>query len=79
MPRYRVKEIAEGRGLSLSRLARLADLERGTITPLWKGEDTNPRMSTLEAIAYVLEVPVVELLGDDFREKNKAALAGSSC
>lgn len=77
MPKYRIREIAEKKGYNMTRLAREANIERATITPLWKGEESNPRMSTLEAIANKLDVEVGDLLGDGLAGKIEAALASS--
>ncbi len=78
MPKYRIREIAEKEGWNMTRLARKANIERATITPLWKGKDANPRMSTLEAIARELKVEVGDLLGEGLAGKIEAPLARSS-
>lgn len=78
MPKYRIREIAEKDGWTMTRLARKANIERATITPLWKGEDANPRMSTLEAIARELNVEVGDLLGEGLAGKTEAGLARTS-
>jgi DNA-binding Xre family transcriptional regulator len=78
VPKYRIREIAEEKGWNMTRLAREANIERATITPLWKGEDANPRMSTLEAIARKLDVEVGDLLGEGLAGKIEDGLARTS-
>lgn len=64
MARIRVRELAEPRGLDISKLSRRADLAYKTVADLWSGARTDVRLSTLERIAAVLEVEVAELIGE---------------
>lgn len=63
MARFRIKNIASARGISIKELA-----ERIGITPQTLGnmlnEKNNPNVSTLERIAEALEVPVSALFTD---------------
>lgn len=53
----RVRELREGRGLSLSELARLAGVGKATLSRLEAGGQ-NPTMETLYALTTALGVPV---------------------
>ncbi len=59
--RLRIKEIAEARGISRTKLSRLADINYATINSLWTDETRDVLVGTLEKIARVLKVPVTDL------------------
>ncbi len=64
MVRLRIKEVAQEKGISMNKLARITDLNLGTVRKLWRNDDPNydPALSTLQKIAHVLDVPLQELL-----------------
>ncbi len=60
-----VRRLAEARGLTLAHLADRAGIGRTTMWRLLdvnKKGPTDPRLSTVAALARTLEVPIVELL-----------------
>jgi len=59
--RYRVKELAESRGLDRAKLARQADVTYETIHSLWRNPYRDVSMSTLLKIARALGVGVTDL------------------
>jgi DNA-binding Xre family transcriptional regulator len=56
-----IKEIAEARGISRTKLSRLSDVNYATINSLWTDETRDVLVGTLEKIAKVLKVPVSDL------------------
>jgi DNA-binding Xre family transcriptional regulator len=56
-----IKELAEARGISRTKLSRLADVNYATINSLWTDETRDVLVGTLEKIAKVLKVPVSDL------------------
>ena len=67
MVRLRIKEVAQEKGISMNKLARITDLNLGTVRKLWRNDDPNydPALSTLQKIAHVLDVPLQELIVPD--------------
>ena len=59
--RFRVKELAQKRGITLDQLARDSQLKYSTVQNIWRNKVNNPRYDTLRAIAHVLQVRVEEL------------------
>jgi transcriptional regulator with XRE-family HTH domain len=76
MLRLRVKEIAEARGITKAKLARLADLGTMTINDLWV-ESRDPRLSTLEKVARALGVRVTDLFEDIVVENQEVENRGT--
>ena len=64
MPHLRIQEVARMKGISMNKLARLADLNIQTVRKLWRDDDPNydPSLSSLLKIAEALSVPIQELL-----------------
>ena len=61
--RLRVQEIAKKKGISMNKLARLADLNIITVRRLWRDDEKYaPSLSTLQKVSAVLSVSVQELL-----------------
>ena len=60
--RLKVKEIAEQKGISMTRLSRLADTNYKTINALWNDPYREVTTTTLDKIARALGVPVTDLL-----------------
>jgi DNA-binding Xre family transcriptional regulator len=56
-----IKELAEARGISRTKLSRLADINYATINSLWTDETRDVLVGTLEKIAKVLKVQVSDL------------------
>ena len=57
-----LKKLRAKKGLSLEKIARLADLSLKTIVKVENGVNTNPTIDTLTKIAKALEVGVDELI-----------------
>lgn len=64
----RIKELREGKGYSVRKLALLADMEHQQILAIEKG-DTDFRLSTLVKLSNALEVAPSELLLASTSEK----------
>lgn len=60
----RIAEIRAHRGLSLSALAKLAGIGKGSLSELESGK-RNPTLDTLYAVAGPLGVPLTTLLGEE--------------
>ncbi|MBX5459051.1 MAG: helix-turn-helix transcriptional regulator [Thermogemmatispora sp.] len=60
--RIRVREIAQQKGISQSRLSRLADLNVGMIQRIFHDPYTNITLTTLEKLARALRVDPSELI-----------------
>lgn len=54
--RFKVREIAEAKGITIERIARDANLGRNTVSLIWHNKTKDPGILTLEAIAKVLGV-----------------------
>ena len=54
-----VAEIAQEKGISIWRLEKMANLQNGTIG---KWRKSNPNISSLEAVAMALNIPVEVLI-----------------
>jgi DNA-binding Xre family transcriptional regulator len=62
MIRLRVKEVAEKKGMSQSRLSRRADVDIKTIRKMYRQpEEANITLETLNKLAYALKVHPSEL------------------
>jgi len=57
-----LKKLRVKRGLSLEKIARLADLSLNTIVKVENGVNKNPTIETLTKIAKALEVGVDDLI-----------------
>ncbi len=64
MIRLKVREIAEQKGIGLSRLSRLADVHYRTIQGIWRNPYQGVNTKTLEKIARALEVQTADLIED---------------
>lgn len=62
MLRLRVKEVAENKGISMSRLSRLSDVSFNTVKNIWKHPEAGINVHTLHRIAKALDVPIADLL-----------------
>ena len=79
MARLRIKEIAEERGLNISQLQRLAQLEMGMVRRYWynegrKGPLTEVNLVALAKLAEVLGVRPSELIDDEAEDRYSPAL-----
>ena len=75
--RYRVREIAEAKGINLTKLARLADVTRETAERYWNNKVTRPTQALIK-LARALECKVEELIvivnpDEQSRERGEAA------
>lgn len=57
-----LKKLRAKKGLSLEKIARLADLSLNTIVKVENGVNINPTIETLSKIAKALEVGVEDLI-----------------
>ncbi len=72
MIRLKIREVAEAKGISRTRLSRLADTNYKTINALWNDPYREVTTTTLDKIATALGVPVTDLIEtvpDDADEK----------
>jgi DNA-binding Xre family transcriptional regulator len=60
--RLRVKEIADKKGVSLTKLSQRSEVAYNTVRRLWRDPYTDVTISTLQRLADVLGVNVNELL-----------------
>ncbi len=60
----RIRRFREDRGLTLSRLAELADVSKGYLSALEREERENPSIDAAGKIATALGIPVSELIGE---------------
>ena len=61
MHRLKVRQIAESKGISRTRLSRLAEIQYDTVNAIWNNEQRDVSLSTLIKIAKALHVDVAEL------------------
>ncbi len=64
MQRLKVKEIAQGKGISMARLSRLADVNPRTVEAIYKDPYRDVAYSTLAKLARALGVEVADLIED---------------
>ena len=62
MIRLKVKEVADSKGISRTRLSRLADTNYKTINAIFKNPYKEVTTTTLERLAKALGVSVIELI-----------------
>lgn len=62
MIRLKIREVAQAKGISRTRLSRLADTNYKTINALWNDPYREVTTTTLDKIAKALGVSVIELL-----------------
>ncbi len=62
--RLKIKEAAEAKNISRTRLSRLADVNYKTINILWNDPYHEVTTTTLDKIAKALGVPVTDLIED---------------
>ena len=61
MIRLHIREIAEARGINMSKLSRMSDVNYNTIRGIWDDPNRDIAVTTLEKIAKALRVNVSEL------------------
>jgi transcriptional regulator with XRE-family HTH domain len=61
MHRLRVREIAESKGINMSKLSRMADVNFNTIRAIWHNPQRDVSLAVLIKIAQALHVDVSEL------------------
>jgi transcriptional regulator with XRE-family HTH domain len=64
MYRLRIKEIAQAKGFSISKLSRVADVPIKTIRRAWHDPQYQIQLATLHKIAQTLGVTTSELIED---------------
>lgn len=62
MTKFRVKELAKARGMTIEELAFKSGVKYSTVRNLWQGKVSNPNYSTLAAIAGAFGVTIEELV-----------------
>ena len=63
-----IKLLREARKISLSKLARLADISPGYLSDIEKGNKTSPSIDVLEKLASILDVKVELFFKEDLDE-----------
>lgn len=61
----RIRRLAEVAGISISKLAASAGIDRGALYSILSGKTANPGALTLQSIADVLDVSILALLDDE--------------
>jgi DNA-binding Xre family transcriptional regulator len=69
MIRLRLREVAEAKKISRTRLSRLADINYKTVNRLWKDPYREFTSTSLSQLARALDVPVTELIEEVSEEK----------
>lgn len=62
--RFKIREIAEQKGLNISTLSRKADVGLSTVRRLWRDPYRHVDFDVLERLAKALDVPVTALIED---------------
>lgn len=62
--RLRVKEVANRKGISLTKLSQRSEVAYNTVRRIWREPYTDVTLSTLTRLAEVLGVPTSELIED---------------
>ncbi len=73
MLRFRIKELAEARGMNRSQLQIKSGLSLGLIYRYWNNNTTQATFEALEKIAKALGVRPLELLTDEEDSQESAA------
>ncbi len=60
--KIRVKEVAQQKGVSLTKLSQRSEVAYNTVRRLWRDPYTDVTLSTLQRLADVLGVDVRELM-----------------
>jgi DNA-binding Xre family transcriptional regulator len=61
MHRLHVREIAESKGINMSKLSRIADVNFNTIRAIWQNPQRDVSLAVLLKIAHALKVNVNDL------------------
>ena len=69
--RVRLKEVAEKRGMSMTKLSHRSEVAYGTIRRLFRDPFSEVNISTLARLAEVLDVPTCDLLEDTEQAPNE--------
>ncbi|WHY84332.1 helix-turn-helix domain-containing protein [Neobacillus novalis] len=62
---YRIKQLRENKGFSLTELAKQANVSKSYLSQLERGLQSNPSMQFLKKVAIPLEVSIDYLLDDE--------------
>ncbi|QBD78563.1 XRE family transcriptional regulator [Ktedonosporobacter rubrisoli] len=62
MIRLRVKEIAEEKKISMTRLARIADVDYKTVRKIFRNPNAEIGLITLDKLAWALQVEPADLI-----------------
>lgn len=65
MAKLRVKEIAQQKNLSMSKLSRAADVDMSTLSRVYHDPDYSPTLLTLEKLAKALRVRIADLIEEE--------------
>lgn len=65
MVRLRVREIAEGQGISMNKLSRLSDVSLRTVRKMYRDPYYSATTTTLEKLANALNVKVTDLIDEN--------------
>ena len=64
MIKLKIKEVAQEKGIGMSKLSRIADVNYKTIQTIWRDPYHGVNTKTLERIAKALGVSTADLLED---------------
>ena len=64
MRRLRVKEVAKEKGYTMAKLSRMADLNYRTVQAIYRDPTHDVTFKTLDKIASVLGVSIMDLIED---------------
>lgn len=70
MLRLRVKEVAQGKGMSMNKLSQKSEVSYNIIRDIFNHPTRTINTDTLNRIASALEVPVTDLIEDVPRPEN---------
>lgn len=73
----RMKQLRKERGLSLCRLADLANVSKSYLSQLERGMHRNPSLLILNKVARTLGIPVDSLLLSDYKDEGDEAILDS--
>lgn len=62
MTKFRVKELAQKRGMTAEELAFRSGVKFSTVRNLWQNRVTDPNYSTLAGVARALDVAIEDLV-----------------
>jgi transcriptional regulator with XRE-family HTH domain len=78
MYHFRIKELAQERGMTADDLARKSGVKFGTVRNLWQNRTKDPSFSTIAAIAHALGVDIESLVVNENGDRQEGNLLNNS-